>query len=168
MPVRKISDTQLERLVRQGYGVSEIARKLNVTKGAVSRAIKRMDHAVTKDISLRSAPDVVKRKLDAMDQLSRINASINSELDYIEGEIKGSSDEKRVNLQNQKLKHTAEIRKQMRLLLDIVTTMYNAEEIAAFQKIVLEEISNASPEVKHKILQRLQQRRAIRSSVSFP
>ena len=43
MPKKTISLIQLERLDIEGNGVSEIARKLGVTKGAVSKA--RMDYA---------------------------------------------------------------------------------------------------------------------------
>ena len=51
MGMKKIAFVQLDHLVRSGKPVSEMARRLNITKGAVSKALKRIDVAVTKDIS---------------------------------------------------------------------------------------------------------------------
>ena len=51
MGIKKIAFIQLDHLVRSGKSVSEIARQLNITKGAVSKALKRLNVAVTKDIS---------------------------------------------------------------------------------------------------------------------
>ena len=51
MGMKKIAFIQLDRLVRSGKSVSEVARRLNVTKGAVSKALKRLNVAVRKDIS---------------------------------------------------------------------------------------------------------------------
>ncbi|RJR42497.1 MAG: helix-turn-helix domain-containing protein [Desulfobacteraceae bacterium] len=167
MTTRKVSFIELEKLLRDGNGVSEIARKMGVTKGTISKAMKRLNQAVTKDVALRSAPDIVDKKLDAMGQLLKVNRSINKELDYIEKTIKTANKEERLQLQDQKIKHVAEIRKQLGLLLDIAQALYNAEEVQAFQQTVLEVISDASPELRHKILSELQQRRAIRSTVAI-
>jgi len=43
MGIKKIAFIQLDQLVRSGKSVSEIARQLNVTKGAVSKALKRLN-----------------------------------------------------------------------------------------------------------------------------
>ena len=167
MPKRKISFVQLERLVSEGNGVSEIARKLGVTKGAVSKAIKRLNIAVTKDVALRTAPKIADKKIDAMTQLTKVNDLIHSELNYIQTTIQSTSGTERKELQAQQLKHVAEVRKQLGLLLNIAQALYNAEEVAAFQQIVLEEIGNVAPEVRDRILHRLNERRAIRSTLDF-
>ena len=167
MAKRTISYIVLEKHVRQGLGVVQIAKAMGVTKGAVSKALKRMEVGITKDVALRTAPQIANKKIDAMDQLTGINSSIQKELVYLEEQIDGASHEDRISLQNQKLRHTAEIRKQIGLLLTIVSTMYNAEEVSAFQRIVMEEIGHASPEVKQRILQRLNQIRALRSTLQL-
>lgn len=167
MSGKKISNLELDQLVREGNGVSEIARKLGVSKGAVSKRLKNLRAGITKDVVLRSAPQIVDRQLNAMDQLKRINGLINNELDYIEKNIKTAKGDERKELQEQRLKHVAEVRKQLGLLLNIAQALYNAEEVAAFQQTVLEEIGHAAPDVKDRILQRLNQRRAIRSTIGF-
>jgi transposase-like protein len=164
----KISLIQLDQLVREGDGVSEIARKLGVTKGSVSKKLKKLRVGITKDVALRSASKIVDRQLNAMDQLKRINCLINNELDYIEKNIVNAKGEQRKELQEQRLKHVAEVRKQLGLLLDIAQALYSAEEVAAFQQSTLEEIGHAAPEVRDRILQSLNQKRAIRSTIGFP
>jgi len=44
----KISLIELSQLVREGKGVSDIARKLGVTKGAVSKRLKALRVGITK------------------------------------------------------------------------------------------------------------------------
>ena len=163
----KISLVQLERLVREGNGVSQIAKKLGVAKGSVSKRLKDLRVGITKDVVLRSAPQIVDRQLNAMDQLKKINTLINGELDYIEKNIKTATGQERKDFQEQRLKHVAEVRKQLGLLLEIAQALYNAEEVAAFQQSVLEEIGHAAPEVRDRILQRLNERRAIRSTIAL-
>ena len=165
---RRIPIYQLERLVSKGLGVSQIADELGFSKGSISKALKRLNVAVTKDVALRSASDVVDQKLDAMGQLTHVNKLINNELDHIEESIQGASEKQRKDLRNQKLRHVAEVRKQLGLFLNIAQTLYNAEEVAKFQGVVMEEIGHAAPEVRDRILQRLQRRRAIGSTLSFP
>lgn len=163
----KIPIFQLERLVRQGLGVSEIAKELGVTKGAVSKRMKALRVAITKDFTLRAAPKIVDRQINAMDQLRKINELIHNELDHIEANIKTASKEERKELQEQRLRHVAEIRKQIALLLEIAQTLYNVEEVAKFQQAVLEEIGSVSPETREKIIERLNQRRIIQSTIGF-
>jgi DNA-binding phage protein len=163
----KISLIQLERLVREGKGVSQIARELSVTKGSVSKKLKNLRVGITKDVALRSASKIVDRQLNAMDQLKRINCLINNELDYIEKNIVTAKGERRKELQEQRLKHVAEVRKQLSLLLDIAQALYNAEEVAKFQHFVLEEIGRAAPEIRDQIIQRLNEARVIQSTIGF-
>lgn len=163
----KISLIQLERLVREGNSVSQIAKKLGVAKGSVSKRLKDLKVGITKDVVLRSAPQIVDRQLNAMDQLKKINTLINGELDYIEKNIETATGQERKELQEQRLKHVAEVRKQLGLLLEIAQALYNAEEVAAFQESVIQEIGHAAPEVRDRILQRLNERRAIRSTIAL-
>jgi hypothetical protein len=165
---KKISLIQLEQLVREGNGVSEIARKLKVTKGAISKRLKALNVAVAKDACLRAAPEILNRKLDAMGQLTRINTLIHKELDQIEEDLAAASaTEDRRKLQDQKLKHVGEIRKQLMLLLDITATLYDMQAVAAFQQEVLQAIAAASPQIRDRIILNLQERRAIGSTLSL-
>jgi hypothetical protein len=81
VPSNKISNLVLEQLVREGNGVSEIARKLGVTKGAVTKRLKALDVAITKNVTLRYAGELVERKIDTIGQLLKINDYANELLD---------------------------------------------------------------------------------------
>ena len=55
MGIEKIAFVQLDQLVRSGKSVSEMARRLNIAKGAVSKALNRLNVAVTKDEEKRGS-----------------------------------------------------------------------------------------------------------------
>jgi predicted transcriptional regulator len=163
----KISLIELQQLVREGYGVSAIARKLGVTKGAVSKRLKALKVGIAKDVVLRAAPEIVSRELKGMDQLKRINDLINNELDYIERNIETAKGEERKGLQEARLKHVAEVRKQLGLLLNIAEALRYDEEIKEAQQFILEEINHVAPEVKDRIVKRLTEAKALRSTLGF-
>jgi hypothetical protein len=190
MPRKKISYIELEQLVREGNGVSQIARKLKVTKGAVSKALKKMNVAVSKDIALRSAPELVIQKVNALEQLGKINAYANELLDLLMKWNRGDDEalqilesqvfKKKVRVGDKEesvkefkftdprqlaLRAMSEIRGQLHLQMDLFKTLYNAEEVANFQKIVMEEIGYAAPEIRDRILQRLTDRRLSKSTL---
>jgi DNA-binding NarL/FixJ family response regulator len=73
MSQMKISNIELERLVSQGFGVSEIARKVGVSKGTVSSRLKALKVAINQNVTLHHAGEIVEKKLDAIAQLQKIN-----------------------------------------------------------------------------------------------
>jgi transposase len=148
MPMRIINDSELMRLVRAGQSPKEIAENLGVGISAVCKRLKLLKIAVTKDVTLRSAPKLVNSGLNAMAQLHKINDLINAELDHIEEAIEGAEGAARQALQDQRLKHVAEIRKQLSLVLEIAQVLYNVDEVKAFQEEVLSAIGEAAPEVR--------------------
>ncbi len=163
MANRKFSDNRLLRLFRAGSSVKEIAEKLGVGAPAVSKRLKALNISITRDVTLRGAPKLVDNEFNAMNQLRKVNAMINKELDHIEQEIDGAAGIERKDLQDQRLKHVAEVRKQISLVLQIAQVLYNVDEVKAFQEEVLTAIGEAAPQVRSAILQNLQRRKAIRS-----
>jgi DNA-binding Lrp family transcriptional regulator len=163
MTNRKFSDNKLLRLFKAGSSVKEIAQKLGVGAPAVCKRLKALKISITKDVTLRGAPKLVDNEFNAMTQLRKVNALINKELDHIEQEIDGAAGTERKDLQGQRLKHVAEVRKQISLVLEIAQVLYNVDEVKAFQEEVLTAIGEAAPEVRSAILQNLQRRKAIRS-----
>jgi AcrR family transcriptional regulator len=190
--MKKISNLELEQLVREGNGVSEIARKLGVTKGAISKRLKSLKVAVTKDVTLHHAGEVVEKKLDAIAQLQKINDYANELLDLLMRWNRGDdealqileSQVRKVKIGRGKdaeevtefrfkdprelaLKAMGEIRGQLNLQLEIFRALYDMAAVAEFQKEVLTAIGEASPDVRDKIIHNLQKRRAIRSTLEF-
>ena len=189
--MKKISNLELEQLLSEGNGVSEIARKLGITKGAVSKRLKALNVAITKDVTLHHAGEIVEKKLDAIGQLQKINEYANELLDLLMRWNQGDetalqileSQVKKVRVRGQEeevteykfkdprelaLKAMAEIRGQLALQLEIFQGLYDMSAVAEFQKEVLESIREVAPDVREKIIHNLQKARVIRSTLDFP
>ena len=190
MERKLISIIELERLLTQGNGVSEIARKMGVTKGAVSKKLKALNIAITKNVAMHHAGEIVEKKINAIEQLQKINDYANELLDLLmrwnrgdEGalqilesqvrkiRVKGFeeevSDYKFKDPRELALKAMAEIRSQLSLQLDIFKALYDMTAVAEFQKEVLTAIGEVAPNVRDKIIHNLQKARAIRSTFEF-
>ncbi len=88
-PWKKFSNLELEKLVSEGLTGAEIARKLGVHKSAVSKRLKSLNAAVTKDAVLSSAGELVDKKIDAISQLQAINHHANWLLEHVMAWAKG-------------------------------------------------------------------------------
>jgi predicted transcriptional regulator len=190
MHKKKISNIELEELVRQGYGVSEIAKKLGVTKGAVSKRLKALDVAITKNVAFHHAGEIAQKRINSLSQLLKINRYANQLLDdLMTSDHKNREISQIPEFQGQKMKTEAtgevsanctskervelaframaEIRSQIKLQLDILGSLYNLTAAADFQREVLEAIGRVSIEIREQIIRNLQQARAIRTTIDF-
>lgn len=164
----KIDVIELKRLVDEGLKQVEIAKRLDVTESGVSRKMKELKLSVASNVTLQKAGEIVDRKIDALDQLFKINQAINGELDWILENTDDTTDKKsRKEWQDQKIKHSQEIRKQLQLQLDIYRTLYDVEAVRGFQKEVIDAIGRASPEIREQIIHNLQERKAIRGAIDL-
>ena len=164
----KFSNMELEKLLNQGMGVRAIAKKLRVSPSAVSQRLKALRVAISSHVAMRDGGRLAEQKYNAQEQLLSISRLINKELDFIQEKIKKEPEKERAKWQEAQLKHTAEIRQQIKLMLEIASTLYRVEEIANFQKIVIEEIGNESPECRERIVKRLVERGSLGRSFDFP
>jgi len=167
MAKKKINDDTLLQLIRDGNSPAEAARRLGVGRAAVSKRLKALKIEVTRDVTLRSAAKLVDRGMDAMAQLQKINDSINAELDWIEEGASGLTGADREKFQAQRLKHVAEIRKQVSIMLDVYRVYSSYGEAKAFRQAVLEAIGECAPEVITSIRQKLREIHAIRSDLDI-
>jgi IS30 family transposase len=166
---RKIDHTKLQELLEQGLNQVEIAKELGVVKSSVCKAIKRHNLAIAKVATAsEAAPVIAQKKIDIIQQIRGINEKMQRHLDLIDAEVgkKGQDTKYKIQLRDQMIKYAAEIRKQMSTLLDISKTLYNAEEVQAFQRIVLQAIEDAHPVTKEKIIQALHEVRSVRRVIS--
>jgi DNA-binding transcriptional ArsR family regulator len=180
MSNRKFSDVQLEQLVIQGNGVSQIARILGVSKGTVSKRLKSLNVGITKNVTLHNAGEIVKKEINAAEQLLKINRTANELLDMLMACINGDEKTRRAAMEKvapllgaksgpleAAVKIKAEIRQQLKLQLDIFTALYDMEAVAQFQREVLEAIGDADLETRDRIIRNLKERNAIRSTLEF-
>ena len=192
MARRTISDLQIEQLLREGNGVSDIAKKIGASKGAVSKRLKALRVAVSKDITLRSAPEIVEKNINAVEQLQKINDYANELLDLLMRWNRGDQEAlqvlesqvatKKVRVGDQEefirefkfkdprelaLKAMQEIRSQLNLQLDIFKTLFDLKAAEQFQQEVLTAIGEVDLDVRDRIVDRLQKAKAIRSTLEF-
>lgn len=155
MPPKRINDTRLIRLIDEGKSQAEVARELGVSRQAVHTRLRELRGRVTQAVVAKKVEQVVDRKLDALEQLQKINAEANRLLDEIEASPEV------------KLRAMAEIRGQLRLQLEIFETLFSLQAAEEFQQEVLAAIGEVAPEVRNEIIARLNKRRAIRSALRF-
>jgi len=146
----------------------------------------------TRAVIVKKVEDVVDRKIDAMEQLSKINEYANELLDLVMAWGRGDDEAlqilesqvhtKKVQIGGEELevkefkfkdprelalKAMAEIRGQLKLQLDIFQALYDLKAAQEFQNVVLETIAEVDPNVRREIIHRLNNKRAVRSAIKF-
>jgi DNA-binding MarR family transcriptional regulator len=179
MPRRKFSDFELGERIREGKGVTVIAEELGVTKGSVSKRIKQLNLGLSKNVTLHHAGEIVKREINAADQLLKINDTANKLLDRLVTVIEGGDEAPgellrlepllgdKASILEAALKLKAEIRQQLRLQFEVFKGLYDMQAIAEFQREVLEAIGSAAPDLRNQIVARLKERGSIRSAMGW-
>jgi hypothetical protein len=148
--------------------------------------------AITQNVTLHHAGEIVEKKLDAIEQLQKINDYANEILDLLMRWNRGDKTalqvlesqvaSKKVRIGNQEelikefklkdprelaLRAMQEIRGQLGLQLEIYRALYDMAAAAEFQKEVLTAIGEVAPDVRNKIIHNLQKARVIRSTLDF-
>lgn len=195
-PRRKYSDFDLAERMRQGKSVQEIADEFGVHRTGVSKRIRALKLAYSKNVTMHHAGQLLQKDLDAMQQLLKINEETNTLLDrlmaifknYLTWEEGLSQDDEQPLTQDQSkeqfakmnellgggkevvnaaLRCNAEIRQQLNLQLTIFQSLYDMKASAEFQEVVLEEINKVAPTVRDRIVERLRGLCAIRSVLDW-
>jgi hypothetical protein len=186
----KIDDKQLIQLVRNGNTVSEIARKMGIHKGTVSKRLKALNIAINQNVTIRAAHKIVDKEINSLEQLEKINRNANELLDLLMAWNRGDPDALQI-LESQvrkvrvgdgeeeiteykfkdprelALKAMQEIRGQLKLQLEIFQALFDMQAVQQFQSEVLEIIGNVSPEARDEIIRRLTERNALRSALDL-
>lgn len=188
----KIDHVLLDKMLAEGRTSKYCAEFFGVTPAAISQAKKNLGTYVTKHVVMEAAPKIVDRNINAVEQLQKINGYANELLDLVMrwnrgepealqvlesnvkrvkfGKDKAALDVKEVKLKDPRelaLKAMGEIRHQLKLQLEIFQTLYDLEAVAEFQQEVLDTIAEVDPSVRIKIVNRLAQKRALRSAIKF-
>ena len=153
----KIDKVKLSQMLRAGKSGKECAQFFGCTSGAITHAKKKLNLMVIKNVALENAGRIVDKNLNAVAQLQNINQKANDLLDEAIG----------ANLHDTALKAMREIRGQLNLQLEIFQTLYDMKAIEEFQTEVLTAIGEASPDVRNRIISKLNQKRAIRRTITI-
>ena len=190
MRTSRIDDKVLLQLLRNGNTIAGIARKMGMDRTTVSRRLKALKIAISRNATIRVAHKIVDREINALDQLQKINRDANELLDLLMRWNRGDEDALRV-LESQvrkikvrgreeeiteyrskdprelALKAMQEIREQLKLQLEIFQTLFDMRAVQQFQAEVLEVIGSVSAEARDEIIRRLTERNALRSAVDL-
>jgi CRP-like cAMP-binding protein len=156
MSSSKINDRGLLRLLdKVGLTQSEAARRLGVSRQAVSLRLAELRGKTTRAVVAKKVQAVVDKKINAIEQLIAINEKANLMLNEAE-----SNPELR-------LKVMAEIRGQLKLQLEIYQALFDLQAVQEFMDETLAVIGHVAPEVRNEIISRLNQRKSIRSTLHW-
>jgi len=143
-----------------------------------------------KNLTIRSAGQVVAKELDTIGQLQKINRDANELLDLLMRWNRGDegalqileSQVRKIKVRGQEeeitdykfkdprelaLSAMKEIRGQLKLQLEVFQALYDMQAVQQFQSEVLEIIGNVSPDARDEIIRRLTQANAIRSALDL-
>jgi hypothetical protein len=155
---RKINLTELDALLRSGVSITTIGKQLNVSKGAVSKAAKRLGLSAAR--GMVSAPARVNEtSLSTLEKITVLMRAIESELSWTQktmGDLTGSD---RMKWQDSLIKHVDQARKLLVSLKDISLALYSVNEYMEFKKVILQEIAHESEECRNRIWSRIKQAR---------
>jgi predicted transcriptional regulator len=151
----KINDKRMLRLLDTGRSQAEAGRIMGVSRQAVSQRLQELRGKTTRCIVARNTKEIVNSNLDTIGQLRKINNKANQLLDELQDDP------------NTAIRIMAEIRGQLKLQLDIFEILYSVQAAQEFQKEVLNTIGEADDETRQNIINRLNQKRAIRSAVQW-
>ena len=189
----KINDRKLIRLIdNEKKSQTETAKALGVTRQAVSKRLQELRGKTTKVVVSKKIEQVVDRKIDAMEQLQKVNDYANEILDLLMAWNRGDETAlqvlesqvttKKVRVGDEEefvrefkfkdprelaLKAMGEIRNQLKLQLEIFQTLFSLQAAKEFEDTVLEVIGEVNPDVRSEIIRRINKKRAIRSAVKF-
>ncbi len=161
MRAKPLNYDRIVALHDKGLKGAEIARQIGATKGAVSKALKKLGREVTR-CAVAEAAAHHEKKTALMESLFFFVS------DYMrlykaggKGKPPESAEQYEAWLDCQ-LKLGAESRKVVTAIADISYKMFQAEEVAEILRIMDEEIGLESPECQKRIRDRIERRRAVR------
>jgi predicted transcriptional regulator len=188
-----INDRKLVELIdSQKKNQAQAAKALGVSRQAVSKRLQELRGRTTKVVVAKKIEQVVDRKIDAMDQLQKINDDANEILDLLMAWNRGDETAlqvlesqvttKKVRVGDQEefikefkfkdprelaLKAMGEIRNQLKLQLEIFQALFSLQAAEEFQTSVLEVIGEVNPDVRNEIIRRINEKRSVRAVVRF-
>ncbi len=166
MVATKLDYGKAKALSDKGMKGIDIAKKLGVTKGTVSRALKIMGAERAKAV-IPAAVKYEAKQDAATTHLLYLADKAKAELDWIEETVPPVNDSEYREWQNQKLKFAAEMRKLIGAIGDIGYKLFQAGEVAEVLRIMDEEIGLESKDCHERIRNRIERRRAIRFPAKF-
>lgn len=163
MPKKKIEDYQIIQGLKNGLTATQIAENLGVTSAAVRTRARKLKLAVSQNVTLQSAGEVVQADLNLAEDMRQIMEGTRETLALLEAVARGDKDPAEAeNLLSGKTsvleglhKTRQEARQQVSLMFDILKNISSLREVKQLQEVIMQEVQNADPETARKIVERL-------------
>ncbi len=189
----KVTNAQLELLTKEGLSQADIARRLNMTRGAISIRMKKLNLAASRSSLLKHGEALADHRIDALAQLTKVNGAANELLDCMmkfhrgdpeaiqllecqlrkfkvgkNGDQKQFEEVKITDPRKLALDAMKEIREQLSLQNEIFRSIWDMKAAMEFEQEVLAAIEKVAPDVRAEIIDILQKKRALRSLIEQP
>jgi len=179
-----INKAVMAQLAARNVNQSQIAEFFGVSGAAVSKMRKRMELVIDRDVATGQAASVLLEanllggaRLVALakecEGLIRLCSTVAHADDEYAPEVREAKSKLRRlvgtkgSVGQMAVALMGESRKQLEFAFAVQRETYNLKRVEEFQQIVLEEIKAAAPEVRQRIMARLEQVQAFRSSVEI-
>ena len=147
----KINDRKLLELIdRQNLSQSAAAKKLKVSRQAVSKRLQEIRGKTTKIIATKKLEATIDHKFDAIRQLTDINKKTLDLLDEAEKKPEFA------------LKCIGEVRNQLKLASEIYSQMYSVQVVNEFMATVTDILRDVDKDVFKEFQRRFNNERSIR------
>ena len=152
-----INDRKLLQLIdKQEMSQSAAAKELGVSRQAVNQRLKELRGRTTKVVVVaKETKEAVQKGFDALAQLTEINRK---SLELLEQAEKNP---------DFALKCIGEVRNQIKLAADIQMHLFSVQEAQNFMVIVKKSLKEASPDAYKEFIRRINNERALRSTLRF-
>ncbi len=190
---QKINIAKLEEMLSdEGKTQAACAAHFGVTPAAISIQVKKLGIAVVRNTAMEHAPVVVKKKLNAIEQLEKINENANELLDLcmkwqrgdkkalriLESQVRrvvvGAGKNKEAvrefkfkDPRDLALRAMSEIRGQLGVQLEIFKTLYDVESVREFMNEIIELLAETSPELRNTFIQKVKEKKALNSALDI-
>jgi hypothetical protein len=121
----------------------------------VNTRLRQLRGRTTYVVAAAHAEKAIESKLDVVAQLRDIN-------DKARELLEKSADDAQLSV-----KLMAEIRNQLRLMMEVYEMLYSLEGAAQFQQAVLETLEECDPDLRKTVIARLNEKSALRSALRF-
>ena len=156
MSTKIFNDTKLIRLVdKQNLSQAAAAKELGVSRQAVNTRLKQLRGKTTYAVAAAKVEQAIDSKLDVVEQLKGINQVAQDLLASVADDAHLS------------VKLMAEIRNQLRLMMDVYEMLYSLEGAAQFQQTVLEVLEECDPGLRKEVISKLNEKSSLRAALRF-
>jgi hypothetical protein len=163
----KLDPAALRAYLEAGHSQAEAATEFGVSEAAISQRVKQLRIATSTVVALERASDMVDQHLTSAERLKQVQRVILDQFAWAEAQARQPGVD-RGAMSEILVKLSAEVRSQLRLEYDISRTLVDLQVVRAFQRTVMEAISEEAPQVARRIVERLKAQRALRQSTDWP